>query len=87
MSTVEEIVNAIKDLPPDERNEVRRRLVRLWSTGSPELASGLDKSGPLDRILWVPTNRELPIKRVRPRRPPIKIKGKPISETVIEDRR
>ena len=29
----------------------------------------------------------LRIKRTRPRRPPIQIKGKPISETIVEDRR
>jgi hypothetical protein len=73
MSTVEEIVNAVKDLPPDKREEVRRRLLRLWSTGSADLPSSSD--------------HRLPIKRVRPRRPPIKIKGRSISETVIEDRR
>ena len=87
MSTVEEIVNAIKDLPPEKREEVRRRLLRLWSTGSPGLARGSDKSGPLYRMLFLTSDGNLPIKRVHPRRPPIKIKGKPISETVIEDRR
>jgi hypothetical protein len=87
MSTVEEIVNAIKDLPPDERDEVRRRLVRLWSARSPEQATGRDKPGSLDKIQWITTDRELKTKRDRPRRPPIKIKGKPISQTVIEDRR
>ena len=66
MSTVEEIVEAIKELSPEKRDEVRRQLVSLWP----------------------PTNSsDLPIKRARPRRPPIKIKGKPISETIIEDRR
>jgi hypothetical protein len=70
MSTVEEIVDAIKDLSPEKRDEVLQQLVSLWSlnrhhTNSPSL----------------------PIKRARPRRPPIPIKGKPISETVVEDRR
>jgi hypothetical protein len=27
------------------------------------------------------------IRRVRPRRPPIQIKGKPVSETIVEERR
>ena len=70
MSTVEEIVEAIKELSPDKRDEVRRQLVALW---------------PLD---WHYANPPgLRIKRARPRRPPIHIKGKPLSETVIEDRR
>ena len=69
MSTVEEIVEAIKELSPEKRDEVRRQLVSLWPLNSryPKSAS--------------------PIKRVRPRRPPIHIKGKPISETVVEERR
>jgi hypothetical protein len=65
MSTVEEIVEAIKELPAEKRDEVRRQLVSLWPMHSPESA------------------RERP----RSRRPPIQIKGKPISETIIEDRR
>ena len=68
MSTVEEIVQAIKELPPEQRDEVRRQLISLWNSRKSE-------------------SQNLPMKRVRPRRPPIKIKGKPISETVVEDRR
>jgi len=68
MSTVEEIVQAIRDLPPEQGDEVRRQLVSLWNSRKSD-------------------SQKLPMKRARPRRPPIKIKGKPISETVIEDRR
>jgi hypothetical protein len=70
MSTVEEIVDAIKDLSPEKRDEVLHRLVSLLSLNRPNSKS-----------------LNLPIKRARPRRPPIQIKGKLISETVIEDRR
>ena len=70
MSTVEQIVEAIKELSPEKRDEVRRQLVSMW--------------GPSSRQNKSPN---LPIKRARPRRPPIQIKGKPISETVVEDRR
>jgi hypothetical protein len=70
MSTVEEILEAIKELSPEKRDEVRRQLVSLWPLNSDYLKSST-----------------LPIKRARPRRPPIHIKGKPISETVVEDRR
>ena len=71
MSTVEEIVEAIKELSPEKREEVRRQLVSFWRrelTGDTKFT-------------------DLPVKRARPRRPPIQIKGKPISETIIEDRR
>ena len=70
MSTVEEIVAAIKDLSPEKRDEVLTRLVSLWSLNWHQIKSP-----------------GLSLKRARPRRPPIQIKGKPISETVIEDRR
>ena len=70
MSTVEEIVEAIKELSQKNRDEVRRQLVSLWQLNLRDTKP----SG-------------LPMKRVRPRRPPIQIKGKPISETLVEDRR
>ena len=77
MSTVEEIVQAIKELPPEKWDEVKRRLVRLWlSSDRPDLAKEIHiRIGSSSR------------KRSQPRRPPIQIKGKPISETLIEDRR
>lgn len=69
MSTVEEIVEAIKELSPEKRDEVRRQLFSLWPLTSRNETSSL------------------PIKRARLRRPPIQIKGKPVSETIVEDRR
>jgi len=86
MSTVEEIVEAIKELSPEKRDEVRRQLVSLWPLNSRESAGDAD-ADPY-RLYWHDSkSTSLPIKRARPRRPPIQIKGKPISETVVEDRR
>jgi hypothetical protein len=76
MSTVEEIVKAIKELSPDKRDEVRRQLLSVLVVNSHEVSSDAYTK-----------SLRLPIKRARPRRPPIQIKGKPISETVVEDRR
>lgn len=89
MSTVEEIVAAVKGLSPEKRNEVRRKLRLLWPVNSRELASGVQKPRASYESYWSDRNKSssFPIKRARPRRPPIKIKGKPISETVVEDRR
>jgi hypothetical protein len=86
MSTVEEIVEAIRELPPEKRDEVRRKLGSLWSANSRQRISSLEHEY---RAHWPAHNKSasLPIKRARPRRPPIQIKGKPISETVVEDRR
>lgn len=83
MSTVKEIVQAIKHLPPEERDEVRRQLIYWWKS------EGRESGGKHSDLLnsYSDPSRAVPIKRGRPRRPPIKIKGKPISETIIEDRR
>lgn len=81
MSTVEEIVEAIKELPPEEWDEVKRRIVSLWlSSERPDLAREIEPK--LYRNMLT-----APRKRSQPRRPPIQIKGKPVSETLIEERR
>jgi hypothetical protein len=87
MSTVEEIVEAIKELSPEKRDEVRRQLVSLWPLDSRDSARDAAKADRPSRLYWDDKSLSLSIKRVRPRRPPIQIKGKPISETVVEDRR
>jgi len=98
MSTVEEILNAAKALPPEDQAELKRRL---------ELLAAADDDGGLQlqneasvqaKELHERIHRAMyeaglvssispPIKRRRERPPPIKIKGKPLSETIIEDRR
>ena len=96
MSTVEEIVRAVKDLPPHEQVEVKRQvnvLVTPLDDGNAPLdetrqAADLDQR--IQRALYeAGLIREIRprVKRPRVRRPPIKIKGKPLSETIIEDRR
>jgi hypothetical protein len=88
MSTIEEIVEAIKELSPEKRDEVRRQLVSLWRLNSRESTGDVEKADHRDLMhLNYTKSPSLPIRRARPRRPPIQIKGKPISETVIEDRR
>ena len=82
MSTVEEIVQAVKDLPPEKWDEVRRRLINLWlSSGRPDLAERIGT-----QVRW-DIHSTTPRKRTQPRKPAIQIKGKPISETIVEDRR
>jgi hypothetical protein len=88
MTNLEEIVNAVKALPPEEQAELRRRLDAL--PGQPgELANDLNERA--QRVLYeagVLSEIKPPITDPRPyRRDPIKIKGKPLSETVVEERR
>lgn len=98
MSTVEEILSAVKDLPPEEQAELRRRLELLNASqdnggvqledGAQGRAKGLDKR--IHQAMYeagLVSAVNPPVKRRRERPPPIKIKGKPLSETIIEDRR
>lgn len=98
MSTVEEILNAVKDLPPEDQAELRRQLDLLTApqdNGGVQLedeAQGTVKElqARIHRAMYeagLVSSVNPPIKRKRERPPLIKIKGKPLSETVIEDRR
>ncbi|MGI9069656.1 MAG: hypothetical protein ACR2HX_25030 [Pyrinomonadaceae bacterium] len=95
MSTVEEIVKAVKDLPPKEQAEVKRRLEGLLTQSEQGDAPGEAlQAGDLDqriqRALYeagLVSEIKPRVKRPRVRPPLIKIKGKPLSETIIEDRR
>src|SRR5947207_15764729 len=102
MSTIEEIVKAVKDLPPKEQGEIKRRLDALLSL--PEADQSLEASTETNHVhqdavdldqriqqalysAGLVTEIKPPVKRPRERRPPIKIKGKPLTVTIIEDSR
>lgn len=98
MSTIEEIVNAAKRLPIQDQAELRRRLDRL-ATRSDEgkplrdeaRQAAIDLDQRVQRALYesgLVAEIKPPITDPTPyRREPIAIKGKPLSETVIEERR
>lgn len=98
MSTVEEIVNAVRGLPPREQAEVRRRLDALPAQPDENEVlvddtrqAAIDLDQRVQRALYEAGL----VSEIKPpitdptlyRREPIKIKGKPLSETVIEERR
>ena len=97
MSTIEEILTAVKHLPPDEQVAVKRRLEVMIRPPNREetpvgevrqAADDLDQR--IQRALYdagLISEIKPRVKRPRERRPPIRIKGKPLSETIIEDRR
>lgn len=95
MSTVEEILNAVKDLPLREQAEVKRRLeVLLAQSDQADVPDESLQAGDLDQRLQralyeagLVSQIKPRVKRPRVRPAPIKIKGKPLSETIIEDRR
>jgi DNA-binding GntR family transcriptional regulator len=98
MSTVEEIVNAAKSLPPEQQAELKRRLELLAASqdsGGVQLQE--ETSGQIKELherihramyeAGLVSSMSAPVKRRRERPPPIEIKGNPLSETIIEDRR
>jgi hypothetical protein len=102
MSTVEEIVKAVKDLPAAQQVEVKRRLDTLVSPSEADQSdepstvtdtvhqAAIDLDQRIQQALYAAglvTEIKPPVKRPRERHPPINIKGKPLSETIIEDRR
>lgn len=100
MSTVEEILTAVNHLPADEQAEVKRRLGLEMVIHRPEgedaplsevRQAAIDLDQRVQRALYeAGLVREIkpPITDPTPyRREPIAIKGKPLSETVIEERR
>lgn len=95
MSTVEEIVKAVKNLPPQEQAEVKRRLEGLLAqSDQADVPDETQQAGDLDQRLQralyeagLVSEIKPRVKRPRVRPPLIKIKGKPLSETIIEDRR
>lgn len=86
MTTVEEILEAVKELPPEKKDELKHRLMSLWLLWE-NLTLGWATTDPGHRYHGLSSASHTRIRQRRERRPPIQIKGKPISETVIEDRR
>lgn len=96
MSTIEEILTAVKHLAPDQQAELKRRLELMIHRRNGEQSGGEARhaAGDLDQRLQralydagLVGEIKPPVKRPRHRRPAITIKGKPLSETIIEDRR
>ena len=95
MSTVEEILNAVKNLPPQEQAEVRRGLEGLLAQSpQTDVLDETQQAGDLDQRLQralyeagLVAEIKPRVKRPRARPALIKIKGKPLSATIVEDRR
>ena len=100
MSTIEEILTAVKHLPPDEQAEVKRRLglevvIHRPNRGDEPVSEGRQAAGDLDQRVQRALYEAGVVREIKPpitdptpyRREPIAIKGKPLSETVIEERR
>lgn len=82
--SVKEVLEAVRTLSPEERAQVRALLDTLLDVPLPpdeEAQARLRAAG-----LLAETGGRRTAAR-RPRRPPVEIKGKPLSQTVVEERR
>ena len=80
--SVNEVLDAVRALTPEERAQVRELIDSLPSTPAAteeRLKRRLHVAGLLSEI-------EPPVRSARPRRPPIVVKGEPVSETIIAER-
>ncbi|MEW6210734.1 MAG: hypothetical protein AB1631_20385 [Acidobacteriota bacterium] len=84
-ANLEKVIEAIKALPPDEQRRVKELVDSLVDeqTMSPEdlLAKRLLEAGVISHI--PPRNIDESDRTFRP----VEVKGKPVSETIIEERR
>ncbi len=80
--SVNEVLDAVRALSPEERAQVRKLIDSLQSVpASPEerLQRRLQAAGLLSEI-------KSPVQSVSVRRPPIVVRGEPVSETIIAER-
>jgi hypothetical protein len=75
MSTVEEILEAVKELPPEKKDELKHRLMSLWLLWE-NLTVNWATTDPVHRDQFLTASR-IRNRQHRERRPPIQIKGKP----------
>ncbi|MGA3213070.1 MAG: hypothetical protein ABSD20_17335 [Terriglobales bacterium] len=77
--SVLEVIEAVKSMSPPERERVRTALDSLSDSGEETAMAKLRASGLLINVPSNPAGRS--------RVAPVEIKGKPLSHTVIEERR
>ncbi len=85
--TLDRVIEEVKELTPDEQRRLRE-LLDTWLSPAPPVT----KEDELDRLLLergVISRIPPPITDFTPyqNRKPIEVKGKPVSETIIEERR
>ena len=89
-ANLERLIEEVKALPPDDLLKVKALIDSLLQTPGAESESSLEDQ--LDQLLLeAGVISEIPKRLPRPEHfkdfKPIEVKGKPISETIIEERR
>src|SRR5207249_3845792 len=87
LTVLSRMLDEVKQLTPDEQRQLREAIDRLLSAHSAppteeQFEQELVDSGVLDSVPS-PSGAREPIRKQKP----IEVKGKPLSETIVEDRR
>ena len=87
MTALSRMLDEVKRLTPDEQRQLREAIDQLLSPAAvppteEQFERELVESGILDKVPPLPGDSE-PIRT----RIPIEVRGKPLSETIVEDRR
>lgn len=83
--SVNEVLDAVRALSPEERAQVKELLDSLPSDSAEAQARAALLL--VDEGLLTGDTQQMLAGRRSPRRSPVEIKGKPLSETIIEERR
>ena len=82
--SVSEVLEAVKGLSPEEREKVRALLETLDGGAAPASPEEAARAGLREAGLLAETGG--PRSSARARHTPVEIKGRPLSETVVEER-
>ncbi len=86
-ANVEKVLAEIGALPPDEQRQVQARLAEILPVSAPAMTEEeFEQSLLADGVISSIPSRRLDSAEYH-RRKPIEVKGKPVSETIIEERR
>ena len=83
--SINEVLDAVRALSPEERAQVKSLLDTLPSDQADAQAKAARRL--VDEGLLAGDMQQVLTDRRSPRRSPVEIKGKPLSETIIEERR
>ena len=83
--SINEVLDAVRALSPEERAQVKALLDTLPSDQADAQAKAARRL--VDEGLLAGDMQQVLTDRRSPRRSPVEIKGKPLSETIIEERR
>lgn len=86
ISILRTIMKQVKNMPPEEQRELRAFLDTLLVPAAPAAEEEFERAMTAAGLISVPSP-ETRARAARRQRRPVPVRGKPVSETLIEDRR